>query len=89
MTNDHDPLCPSTDPTEREYCALCHCDLIAKARKDMLAKAIAAVETVHSPIRIDDDLFYCRGCADAAYEEYSFAWPCAVVTAVHALQANP
>jgi hypothetical protein len=55
-------------------------------QRDMLAKCIAEVERIHSPIRIDDDLSYCRKCADAAYGEYSYAWPCAVVTSVRALQ---
>jgi hypothetical protein len=58
-------------------------------QRDMLAKCIAAVEAVHSPIPMDADLSYCRGCADAAYEEYSYEWPCAVVTAVRALQEKP
>jgi len=39
----HDPLCPSVDDTESEYCALCHCDLITKVRQDMLAKCIEVV----------------------------------------------
>jgi hypothetical protein len=45
----HDPLCPLHDeqwpkhPLEK-----CHyCELIAKVRDDMLAKAIAAVEYLH------------------------------------------
>ena len=41
----HDPMCPSMDESESEYCSLCHCHLIAKVREDMLAKCIAAVET--------------------------------------------
>jgi hypothetical protein len=57
-----------------------------QGQRDMLAKCIAEVERIHSPIRIDDDLSYCRKCADAAYGEYSYAWPCAVVTSVRALQ---
>jgi hypothetical protein len=40
----HDPMCPSMDESESEYCSLCHCHLIAKVREDMLAKCIAAVE---------------------------------------------
>jgi len=59
----HDPLCPSTNAAESHYCALCHCELIAKVRGDekglsdedifndgqqaMLAKCIAAVEYLH------------------------------------------
>jgi hypothetical protein len=34
MTN-HDPLCPSMDESESEYCSLCHCHLITKVREDM------------------------------------------------------
>jgi hypothetical protein len=40
----HDPLCPSTDATASQFCALCHCDLIAKVSEDVLAKALTAVQ---------------------------------------------
>jgi hypothetical protein len=74
------------------YCWMCGadclCDLIAKVREDMLAKCIEAVEEVHSPIQNGEDT-YCRGCADAAYDEFSFTWPCPVVTSVRALRDNP
>ena len=61
---------------------------IAAARANMFAKCIAAVEEVHSPIQHGEDT-YCRGCADAAYNEFSFTWPCPVVTSVRALQEKP
>ena len=81
----HDPLCAAkNDPDPK-----CHsCHLIDKVRADMLAKCIAAVEEVHSPIQHGEDT-YCRGCADAAYDEFSFTWPCPVVTSVRALQEKP
>ena len=82
----HDPLCSVQDDDPLPLQLLCICGELSAARRDMLAKCIAAVERIHSPIRIDDDLSYCRACADAAYGEYSYAWPCAVVTSVRALQ---
>jgi hypothetical protein len=93
----HDPLCPWRQAEESDGpnrwltgVAVCECGLIAMVREDMLAKCIAAVEAVHSPIPIDEHLSFCRGCAEAvsyaAYEEYSYEWPCAVVTALRDLQ---
>jgi hypothetical protein len=57
-------------------------------QQDTLARCITAVEQVHSPIQHGEDT-YCRGCADAAYDEFSFTWPCPVVTSVRALRENP
>lgn len=86
----HDELCDEAWKhkfTKKEPCGVCVA--IAKAREEMFAKCIAAVEAIHSPIPYGDDLTYCRGCADSAYDEYSFTWPCPVVNSVRALQEKP
>lgn len=67
----HDPLCPSTDATESEYCALCHCDLIAKVREDMLAKCIAAVEFLHDNNSDQASAFWYAICELRALQEKS------------------
>jgi hypothetical protein len=86
----HNPLCvelyTQVIPIPAERCIAC--SVITKVREDTLAKAIAAVESVHSPIQYGENT-YCRGCADAAYDEFSFTWPCPVVNSVRALQGKP
>jgi hypothetical protein len=56
-----------------------------EGQRDMLAKCIAAVQSIHSPVTYNEYLTYCKGCADTNDDEWSFAWPCPVVNAVRAL----
>jgi hypothetical protein len=90
----HDPLCSTPQLifdsfSKKNYCI---CGTLAIARHEARQQAIhdctAAVESVHSPIQYGENT-YCRGCADAAYEEFSFTWPCRVVTSVRSLQETP
>jgi hypothetical protein len=72
---DHDPLCPSTDATEIHYCALCHCDLIAKVRTDAEKEW---VEVYRSAIRECAAIISGLECESAAPEsEWVNKWKAA------------
>ena len=40
----HDPMCPSMDESESEYCALCHCDLIHRVRERTVTDCVYALQ---------------------------------------------
>jgi hypothetical protein len=79
--SDHDPLCPQQPRDDGTTLTMldgkpiyCLCDLIAKVRDDMLAKAIAAVEWLHDH--------------EAPYDAHKDAlWN--AMTALRALQEKP
>jgi hypothetical protein len=81
----HDPLCSYYKPGvfwESHVCVTC--DLIAKAREDMLAKCIAAVEALRPLLFVDkyDGGYDCCGCStlDQLHDD--------AIVALRALSAN-
>jgi hypothetical protein len=101
----HDPLCSYYKPGvfwESHVCVTC--DLIAKVRRDMLAKCIAATESLHFPtdygewygIEAMKGTLVCEHCNDNCHSQSGVMcdspdalWPCETITVLRALQEKP